>query len=179
MPKVVLGAQNVMASKRKKKLSVYYRRQKIMQMLAQNPNKLQNDIAKELGVDKSTISNDIKEMNESLNVENVDAWAIHRVRVLREIEANKMECMDRMKKLKPHQGARWMEEWGKLIEKEIKILGLSSPEKLMVHQETIIKTEEHDAAVKGVMKSLEVNATNVEVGKDGVVRIPQLKKRDN
>ena len=176
MPKVVLGAQKIKAAARKKKLSIFHRRQKITQILAKDPNVPQYQIAKMLGVDKSTISNDIKEMNDSLNIENVDAWALHRVRVLREIEANKQKCMERMEKLKPHQGARWMEEWTKLIEKEIKILGISSPEKLMVHQETVIKTEEHDAAVKGVMKSLEVNANNVEVGKDGVVRIPQLKK---
>lgn len=179
MPKVVLGTKKLQAGNRRKKLSVYQRRKRIMEILRQEPTLPQWKIAKKIGVNKSTINSDIKAMNEMLNLENLDAWAIHRVRVLRELEFNKLECMDRLQRCgAAHQGARWMEEWGKLLEKEIKILGLASPEKVMIHSETTIKSAEADAAVDGVIKSMEVNANNVKVDKDGIIRIPHLKKAD-
>jgi 4-hydroxy-3-methylbut-2-en-1-yl diphosphate synthase IspG/GcpE len=177
MPKVVLGSKNLQAKNRRRKLNVYQRRKQIMEILRKEPTMTQRDIAQRIGVNKSTINSDMKAMNEMLNVENLDAWAIHRQRVLREVEFNKLECMDRLNRCgKAHQGARWMEEWGKLLEKEIKILGLASPEKVMIHNETTIKTAEADAAVNGVIKSMEVNANNVKVDEDGIIRIPHLKK---
>ena len=174
MPKVTLGAKQIKAGKRKKKFSMHARRERVMHMLAKDPSLTQQKIAKDLGVDRSTIAKDIKEMNESLNVENVDAWALHRARVLREIQSNKLECMDRLRRCgKAHQGARWMEEWTKLIEREIKILGLASPEKLLIKQEKTIKTAAHDAAVDGILKSFDMNVVNTVIDEDGIVRVPK------
>jgi DNA-binding CsgD family transcriptional regulator len=174
MPKITLGAKNIKASNRKKKFSMHARREKIMRMMARDPSMTQRALAKQLNVDVSTISNDIRELNRSLNIENLDAWAVQRARVLREIQANKLECMDRIQRCtQPTQGARWMEEWTKLTEREIKILGLASPEKLLIKQETTIKPEAQDAAVDGILKSFDMNVVNTVVDKDGIIRVPK------
>jgi transcriptional antiterminator len=132
-----------------KKVRIAQRKEKVITMMRQHPDFTQQDIADQLGVNRSTIAKDLKEINEELNMQTIEDWMVQRQRILIEIQENKKLCMDKLKKLhhSPHQGARWMEEWSKLAEKEIRIYGVYSPEKMMIKHSQEFSKEQKDAAV--------------------------------
>lgn len=150
-----------------KRLKIAQRKQRLIELMRENLDWSQQQLAKELGVDRSTIARDLKEINEELNMQTIDDWMVQRQRIILEIEQNKKVCMDKLEKLKhsPHQGARWMEEWSKLQEKMIRIYGVYSPEKLMIRHSQEFSKEQKDAAVDaalGASKSKKIIDLNVK-----------------
>jgi hypothetical protein len=137
-----------MAVPKLKRMKIAQRKQRLIELMRENVDWNQERLARELGVDRSTVARDLKEINEELNMQTVEDWMVQRQRIILEIEENKKKCMTRLGKLnQPHQGARWMEEWGKLQEKIIKIYGIYSPEKLMIKHSQEFSKEQRDAAV--------------------------------
>jgi len=140
------------------------RRRKIISMIQDNPSLTQNEIAEIFGVNRATISRDIKTITEELKVQNVEAWMMHRDRVLGEIRAKKELCNSRLMTLKnsPHQGSRWLEEWNKLVDKEIRILGLNSPERLMIGKDETFDKTRQDKAIDAMMLSIDNDIIDIE-----------------
>jgi DNA-binding MarR family transcriptional regulator len=133
------------------------RRKKIMDAMREHPGLSQLELAEIIGVDRSTISRDMRVIADELRIQTSEDFMIHRDRVLREVQANKDECMRRLSLCKnPHQGSRWMDEWNKLVEKEIRMLGLNAPEKLMLAIKDEFSKEERDAAVNAALAGIDM-----------------------
>ena len=141
------------ATPKLKKMKIAQRRRRLIELMREHIDWNQQDLADELGVSKSTVAEDLKQINEELNMQTLEDWMVQRQRIILEIEGNKKICMDKLKKLhhSPHQGARWMEEWSKLQEKIIRIYGVYSPEKLMIKASQEFSKEQKDAAVDAAL----------------------------
>lgn len=137
------------------KLSVQVRRRKIVTMITNRPSISQGEIGEALGVNRSTISRDLKSLSEELKIQNQEGWLIHRERVLREIIAKQVDCEHRLAALKdsPRSGSRWMEEWRKLKEMEARILGLYSADRLIITEEQTFDKDQEDAAIDAALKA--------------------------
>ena len=156
----------------RKKIGIMERRRKLIQLVREHPDWGQQSLAEALVVNKSTICKDLKEINEEFTVVNSEMWLLSRERVLSEIRENKQKCMDKLTLCtKPHQGARWMEEWTKLMIQEARILGINSPSHIMVHQELTIHKDEMDAGVNAALAQFEEPI--IEIGKDGQIKLPE------
>lgn len=140
----------------KKKLSIQQRRKKIIALIQNDPGIKQAEIAKKLGTTRGTVGRDIKQMSEEIKYENTDSFLVQRDRVLAELHQKKAICEDRMQRLSahPHQGSRWMEEWQKLLDKEAKILGVYSPDRLLIKDEQTFNKEQEDASIDAMLKSV-------------------------
>lgn len=161
----------------RKKFGILERRRKLIQLTREHPDWLQQQLADALNVNKSTVCKDLKEINEEFTIVNSEMWLLSRERVLSEIRENKEKCMDKLAACtKPHQGARWMEEWTKLMIQEARILGINSPSHVMVHQELTIVKEEVDAGVNAALAQFEEPI--IEVGKDGVIKLPLIEDKN-
>lgn len=146
----------------KRKLPVEQRQRELIRLLRDNPGAQHSELAEKLGVNKSTISRDLKAITENLRMMNSEAWMAHRDRILFEIEGNKQECMRRLKNCtRPHQGARWMEEWGKLTDKQVRILGLNAPERVLLDTGDDFSKREADAAVQKALAAMGINVIDV------------------
>lgn len=132
-----------------KKIRIAQKKKRLIELMRQEPDLTQQGLADALGVNRSTVSRYLKEINEELNMQTVEDFMIQRHRILAEIHEKKQLCMDKLDKLKnnPHQGARWMEEYSKLLEKEIRIYGVYSPEKMMIKHSQEFTKEQRDAAI--------------------------------
>jgi DNA-binding MarR family transcriptional regulator len=140
------------------------RRAQIMEVMREKPGLSQLELAEIIGCDRSTISRDMRTIADELRIQTSEDFMIHRDRVLREIQGNKDECMRRLTLCKnPHQGSRWMDEWNKLVEKEIRMLGLNAPEKLMLAIKDEFTKEERDAAVNAALAGMDVIDITPEV----------------
>jgi transcriptional antiterminator len=150
-----------------KKLKIAQRKQRLIELMREHVDWNQQDLAKELGVNRSTVAKDLKEINEELNMQTIDDWMVQRQRIILEIEENKRVCMERLKRLhgSPHQGARWMEEWSKLQEKIIRIYGVYSPEKMMIRHSQEFSKEQRDAAVDAAVGAVGQNPTVIDLKK--------------
>jgi hypothetical protein len=158
--------------KQRKKVGILERRRQLIQLVREHPDWQQQQLADVLGVNRSTVCHDLKEINEEFTIVNSEMWLLSRERVLSEIRENKQKCMDRLAACtKAHQGARWMEEWTKLMVQESKILGINSPSHIMVHQELTIRKEEIDAGINAALAQFEEPI--IEIGKDGVIKLPE------
>jgi DNA-binding MarR family transcriptional regulator len=148
-----------------KQLRIAQRRKKLIALIRENPDYQQGDLAEMMGVNRSTVSRDLKEINEELNMQTVEDFMIHRHRILSEIQENKELCMERLKRLanSPHQGSRWMEEWNKLVEKEARIFGLYAPDKMMIKHSQEFSKQEKDAAVNAALGVVEDNPTIIDL----------------
>jgi hypothetical protein len=156
-----------------RRLPLQMRRRELIQLVREHPDWRQEQLAAALKCDKSTISRDLREINEEFKVVNSDMWILSRERILSEIRDNKAECMRRLHLCsKPHQGARWMEEWSKLLLQESKILGINSPSHVMIQQETTITKEEKDAAINATLAQYEEPV--IEIGPNGHIMLPLL-----
>lgn len=150
---------------RLKKVRVAQRRQKLIQLIRENPDYNQQELAESLGVNKSTVSRDLRTINEELNMQTAEDFMIHRQRILSELEANKAVCMEKLEKLKnsPHQGARWMEEWSKIQEKIIRMYGLYAPDKMMIKHSQEFSKKQKDAAVDAAIGALPENEETIDI----------------
>jgi DNA-binding CsgD family transcriptional regulator len=147
------------------KYAMAERRRQIAKMMSKNPNITHRDLAKILKVTPDTIGRDIKSMTEELNLQSVNDFMLHRERILGEIRTQKLECQSRLERCRAaHQGSRWMQEWSTLIEKECKILGIFTPEKILeaarVNDDTKLSKHERDAAVRAVMENDIIDVSN-------------------
>jgi len=70
----------------------------------------------------------------------------------------------------PHQGSRWMDEWNKLVEKEIRMLGLNAPERVMLSIKDDFTKEERDAAINAALYSMDI----IDITPDNMKQIPNL-----
>jgi len=106
------------------------RQSKVAKFIRKNPYLSAQELGKLLGVAKATITKDIREIKINVAKMTVDDFRFHQNRVLREIQDMKKLCLRKLARLskRPEAGARWVEEFTKLIEKESKILGLYAPE---------------------------------------------------
>lgn len=129
----------------------------IAKFIRKNPYLSNAELGKILGVAKATISKDIREIKMNVVKMTVDDFRFHQNRVLREIQEMKKLCQRKLKSLakQPTAGARWVEEFTKLVEKESKILGLYAPEMRVLAiadlTKDVIGPVERDAAIDAIM----------------------------
>jgi DNA-binding CsgD family transcriptional regulator len=161
------------------KLKVARRRKKILELMRKNPDYTYAELAEVIGVSRMTIANDMRKINEEVNMQTVEDFMIHRQRVLTEIWEKKNLCMDRLNKLKPHQGARWMEEYSKLLDKEIRVLGLYAPEKMMIKHSQEASKEQRDAAVNAALGVVTENPTVIDLVQKQIPEKTEEKKDDD
>jgi len=149
-------------------------------LLRENAGYTHQDLADKLGCNRGTISSDLKAIDAELTIQNREDFMLHRDRILREIQANKEKCMRRLEALAsdPSRGSRWMEEWSKLIEKEIKMLGVNMPERLHITAEEVASKEDQDKAVDAVIGFLDDDVIDVEA-EEVVPQITHIKKDDD
>ena len=150
----ILGMGSINQSKPKtKQLAIAERRNKIAQILHEDPSTKQVDLAEQLGVNIGTISRDIKAITEQIQLQTTEVFEIYFQRELNNIEEKQHICEDRITRLhkNAHQGSRWMEEWTKLQALKIRMLGLNAPEKFLVRTATDLTKEERDAAFKAAI----------------------------
>ncbi len=154
-----------MAGSGLKKLQIAQRRRKLIDLIRENPDYNTRELAEVLGVNKGTVSRDLKKINEELNMQTTEDFMIHRNRILNEIHIHKKLCMERLQKLhhSPHQGSRWMEEWSKLLEKEIRILGVNAPDKMMIKHSQELTKEQKDAATNAALGVIEDNTAVIDI----------------
>jgi len=153
-----------------KRIPLEERKRRLIQLVRDHPDWDQTQLGAELGIDKSTVSRNLKVINDEFKVVNSEMWILSRERILKEIRENKAECMRRLKLCtKASQGSRWMEEWSKLNFQESKILGVNSASHIMVHEELTIRKEEIDAGVNAALAQYEEPI--IEIGPDGVVKL--------
>lgn len=157
-------------TKLQKRIPIHERRRRLIILVREHPDYNQDELARELNVDKSTICRDLKAINEEFTVVNSEMWTLSRERILKEIRDNKAECMRRLELCtRASQGSRWMEEWTKLNLQECKILGVNSPSHVMIHQETIIRKEEIDAGVDAALAAYKEPDIVI---KNGIIQLP-------
>lgn len=153
-----------------KRIPIEERKRRLIQLVRDHPDWDQTQLGAELGIDKSTVSRNLKTINDEFKIVNSEMWILSRERILKEIRENKAECMQRLKSCsKAHQGSRWMEEWTKLNHQESKILGVNSPSHVMIHEELTIRKEEIDAGVNAALA--QYKEPIIEIGKDGIVKL--------
>ena len=147
----------------RKMLGMAERRRKIIACIQENPSMTQAQLGKMFGVNRCTISRDFKGITEDLKIQNMEGWIVQRERILREIQVNKEKCMARLKKLggDAAKGSRWMEEWTKLLQVEIRILGIQSPEKLLLNSTKEFSKVEEDAAIDAAMLDMDDSVIDI------------------
>jgi hypothetical protein len=136
----------------KKKMMSMDRQHRILEHLRQDPSLTNAQLAAILGVDKATISRDLKGLSEEYKNSNIANYELQRERILNEIRLNKIECMRRLRSLGDREGSRWMEEWTKLTEKEMKIIGIGNNDVLTIERGKSFDKHEHDAAINAMLK---------------------------
>jgi DNA-binding CsgD family transcriptional regulator len=136
----------------KKKLAGIDRQHRILEHLRADPSLTNAQLAAMLGVDKATISKDLRNLSEEFKTSNISNFELQRERILNEIRMNKIECMRRLRGLGDREGSRWMEEWTKLTEKEMKIVGIGTNETLTIERGKSFDKIQHDAAIAAMMK---------------------------
>jgi IS30 family transposase len=93
----------------------------------------QTDIADKLGVSQSTISRDIKKLNEEWQAEAMQDVAKHVARELAELERMELEVAtmyQAAKKEKKREAVNWMETRLKIKDRRAKLIGLDKPAQL-------------------------------------------------
>lgn len=139
------------------KLKIADRRAQMLKLMKENPGILHTELAKLLGVDRSTVQRDLKIMTEEMNLQNRDDFLAHQKRLLEDIQVKKALCMEKLEGCSsPTQGARWMEEHTKLVTLECKLLSMFSPEKILDQidkKDKRVGKAERDAAVAAVFDS--------------------------
>ena len=155
----------------KHKFALADRRKRILDLIQENPGLTHIQIAEAIGCDRATVSRDLRAIADELKLQTTEDFMIHRDRVLREIHGNKFECMRRLQLCtSPHQGSRWMDEWNKLVEKEIRMLGLNAPERVMLSIKDDFTKEERDAAINAALYSMDI----IDITPDNMKQIPNL-----
>ena len=107
-------------------------------MLHEDPSMKQTEIAEQLGVNVGTISRDVKAITEQIQLQTTEVFEIYFQRELNNIEEKQRVCEDRITRLykNAHQGSRWMEEWTKLQNLKIRMLGLKQRMELFNSRQT-------------------------------------------
>lgn len=147
----------------KKKISSLDRQHRILEHLRNDPSLTNAQIAAMMGVDKATIGKDLRLLSEEFQTSNISNFELQRSRILNEIRMNKIECMRRLRNLGNEKGSRWMEEWTKLTEKEMKIVGVGLNETLTIERGKSFDKVQHDAAINAM---LAMQAAGVQIEED-------------
>jgi hypothetical protein len=147
----------------RKILGMVERRRKIIACIQDNPSMTQGQLGAMFGVNRCTISRDFKAITDDLKIQNMEGWIVQRERILREIQVNKDKCMARLERLSKDaaKGSRWMEEWTKLLKEEIRILGIQSPEKLLLNKTKEFSKVEEDAAIDAAMLDMDDSVIDI------------------
>ena len=160
----------------KHKFQLADRRKRLLDCIQANPGLTHAQLGEAVGCDRATISRDLRAIADELKLQTTEDFMIHRDRVLREIHGNKFECMRRLNECKsPHQGSRWMDEWNKLVEKEIRMLGLNAPERVMLSIKDDFTKEERDAAINAALYSMDI----IDITPDNMKQIPNLQLEED
>jgi len=123
------------------------RRMRVSELLKQRYK--QFEMGDLLGVDRSTISKDIKAIHKEWMAQSLDNLHIVRLRELVDLDDMEKICIQKLAAIKsPTQGSRWMEERRKIKERRARLLGLDAEQRYSVKREiTIITKEKRDAVV--------------------------------
>ena len=153
------------------------RRRKLILTVREHPDWTHQELADHLCVDRSTITRDLNEITRDLQRMNTESFQVHWQRLQMEIQANKMECMERLRKLTdPNKGSRWMEELTKLMQLEIKLLGLDKFDPALGAERSQFDKRERDAVIDAAMKGYEMGKS---LGSGAAERlIPKAKECD-
>lgn len=135
------------------------RREKLFLILQEDPSLTNEQLARLLGVPVHSVLHDLQIISEDLRLTQQETHEIHKYRLLNEIRANKQECLSRLHQMsKPNQGARWIEEWGKLTEREMKILGIGQNSTLTIERGKSFDKRSRDAAIAAAIRAHESGA---------------------
>lgn len=150
-----------------RRYTMHKRRELVVEIMIKEPGIQQDEIARRMGVDRSTISRDLKALTEQMKIQNSEAFLMERQRILNEIRINKQECMNRLSRLsEAHRGSRWMEEWTKLVNLEVKILGVASPDHLVIEEKAKFDKAQEDAAIDAVIGTFVDDVIDITPNKD-------------
>lgn len=136
-----------------KELALQQRRSQVLELLLENPERTQREIAQIIGCHRNTVARDVEIINRELRAsreELFDAQHKHSVKQINEIID---EAKYRLGQLKPNQGARWMEEMLRGIDMRNRMYGLYMPKRYEVRKAVVISKEQADAAVEAALKS--------------------------
>jgi len=149
-----------------KTLMLLERRKKVMELYKQRYTHA--EIADLLGVERSLVTIDIRNMMTALEQDGIENAAIVRIRELMDLDCLERQAMKRLEKLagSPHQGSRWAEIILSCKERRAKLLGLDAEQKFSVRTSvTVLSKEQKDAifyaAIGGIMP-VEVEGPNGE-----------------
>lgn len=144
-----------MAMAQNLELMKHERREKLLKIIKNNPHIRSSALAKKLGVKKSTINNDIRELTDELKDLNPQTYHLHRERMLNNLHRMMKHCEKKLNMCRgATAGTRWVEEWTKLFEKEAKILGVYTPDRSIVGHvdlDNMISKEQRDAAMDAII----------------------------
>jgi len=115
----------------------------------------QDEIATLLNVTKKTIQNDLKFLHNEWKKQRIDNIDEIKVRELAKLDELEKKCADKFAKCtKATSGARFLEEWRKVLERRSKLLGLDAAEKhVVVGAIATISKKQNDAAFKAAQKA--------------------------
>lgn len=148
-----------------RELSKEARRKEVLEIFRKKPHVRTSMVAETLGVNRSVINNDMKELTEELKKQNPLEWHMHRERMLLSLNKMMKKCMNKLSLCRgATSGSRWVEEWTKLFEKEAKILGIYSPDRSVVGHVNLDETigkEQRDAALKALILGQEKDIIDI------------------
>ncbi len=129
------------------------RRNKVSEFYLQGYRK--NEIARELNVSQRTISSDLKFLHEMWKKQQIDNIDEIKIRELAKLDELEKKCSKKFNGCnKATSGARFLEEWRKILERRSKLLGLDAAEKhMVVGAIATISKEQNDAAFKAAQKT--------------------------
>ncbi|KPK01867.1 MAG: hypothetical protein AMK71_04150 [Nitrospira bacterium SG8_35_4] len=129
------------------------RRKKVSDLYLQGYRK--NEIAKECNVSEKTVGNDLKFLHDTWKKQQIDNIDEVKIRELAKLDELEKKCAEKFKACtKPTSGARFLEEWRKILERRSKLLGLDAAEKHIVAGAiATVSKEQNDAAFKAAQKA--------------------------
>jgi len=135
------------------------RRRRLILAVRENPGWTHQELADHLGCERSTITRDLGEITRDLQKMNTEAFQVHWQRMQMEIQANKMLCIEMLREsraAKKGSGSRWLEEMTKIMQLEMKLLGLDKFDPMLGADRVTFDKKERDAAVDAAMKGYEI-----------------------
>jgi len=114
-----------------------------------------DEIATLLGVTKRTIGNDLRFLHDEWKKQQIDNIDEIKIRELAKLDELEKKCAIKFNGChKATSGARFLEEWRKILERRSKLLGLDAAEKHMVVSTIAnVSKEQNDAAFQAAQKA--------------------------
>ena len=135
------------------------RRRRLILAVRENPDWTHQELADHLSCDRSTITRDLGEITRDLQKMNTESFQVHWQRMQMEIQANKMLCIEMLREsraAKKGSGSRWLEEMTKIMQMEMKLLGLDKFDPMLGSDRVTFDKKERDAAVDAALKGYEI-----------------------